>query len=537
MRLRLAASLLALSPLLATAQPESAPAALSALPPIPEASVPTLQGWMSEGRLSAKALTAYYLARIESIDRGEHGLHAVIELNPGALAAAEALDAERKAGHLRGPLHGIPVLIKDNIATAGSGPEAMETTAGSLALVGHRPKDDAFIVQRLRAAGAVILGKTNLSEWANWRSTHSTSGWSGRGGQTHNPYDTARNACGSSSGIGAAIAANLAAIGVGSETDGSIVCPSNVTGLVGLKPTIGRVSRSGIIPIAFSQDTAGPMTRSVIDAALLLDALAAPDAADPATKALPAAQKAACFSCGLDATAASTGLRGVRIGVLRQMAGFLPEVDARFEAAIAALKAAGAVIVDPVAMPHEGKYGDDETAVLKYEFKDGIAKYLAGLDAAAPKTLADLIAFNTKEAAREMPYFAQELFTQSQAVGGLNSAAYRKARARSLKLAGREGIDAALAKHHLDVLIAPTGGPAWLTDYTNGDHVVGGSISTAPAVAGYPHLTVPMGLVDGLPVGLSFVGPAWSEARLLRYGYAYEQATKLRRAPTLAAAP
>ena len=501
------------------------------LPPIEEASVAQLQGWMTDGTLNAHALVAFYLERIDHIDRGEHGLHAIIELNPAALAAADALDAERAAGHVRGPLHGIPVLLKDNIATRGSGDDGMETTAGSLALVGHRAPKDAFLVEHLRAAGAIILGKTNLSEWANWRSTLSSSGWSGRGGQTRNPYDLTRNPCGSSSGSGAAIAANLAALAVGSETDGSIVCPSSVNGLVGIKPTLGRISRSGIIPIAASQDTAGPMARSVRDAALLLDVLAGRDDADPATRALAGARGAECFSCGLDDTAAAGALKGVRVGVLRKLGDVHADVAARLDEAVAALKAQGAVIVDALELPNAGKYDDDETAVLTYEFKDGIAKYLAPLDAGAPKSLADLMAFNTRESAREMPLFGQELFQKSQDSGPLTTPAYRKARARSLRLAGRDGIDALMKKQHLDVLVAPTIGPASRIDYVNGDHWLGGSISSAPAVAGYPHLTVPMGTVRGLPVGLSFVGPAWSEVRLIRYGYAYEQATHRRQPP------
>ena len=505
--------------------------ARSALPPLEEASLSTLQGWLAEGRISSRDLVAFHLARIAAVDRGEHGLHAVIEVNPGAMAIAELRDAERKAGQLRGPLHGIPVLVKDNIATIGQGLEAMETTAGSLALVGHRPKADAFVVERLRAAGAIILGKTNLSEWANWRSTHAVSGWSARGGQTRNPYALDRNPCGSSSGSGVAVAANLAPVAIGTETDGSIVCPSAVNGIVGLKPTRGRVSRSGIIPIADSQDTAGPMARSVADVALLLDVIAGRDESDPATAALTSKRAAECFHCKLD----EASLKGVRIGVLRSMSGFLPAVESRFEDAIAALKAAGAVIVDDVVLPNAGTYGGDEVTVLGFEFKFGIERYLAGLDADAPKTLAELISFNQREAALEMPSFRQELFALSEASGSLDDAKYKKARARSLKLAGVDGIDAALKKDRLDVLIAPTAAPAWLTDHTLGDHYVGGDVSTAPAVAGYPHLSVPMGYVDGLPVGLSFVGPAWSEARLLRYGHVYERYTGHRRAPDLAA--
>jgi len=489
--------------------------------PIDEATIAQLQDWMRSGQLSAHALTAHYLARIEAIDRAGPQLNAVIETNPDALAIADRLDAERSAGQSRGPLHGIPVLLKDNIATA----DAMETTAGSLALVGHRPPRDAFIVERLRAAGAVILGKTNLSEWANWRSTHSSSGWSGRGGQTRNPYVLDRNPCGSSSGTGAAIAANLAAVGVGTETDGSIVCPSSVAALVGIKPTVGLVSRSGIIPISASQDTAGPMARSVADAALLLDALAGADAADTATARAP--KTPSCYGCALE----HASLRSVRVGVLRHYAGFHPEVDARFDAALAAMKAEGAVLVDHLALPHSGAYDADETTVLRYEFKDGVERYLASLSAGAPQTLADLIAFNQREAARELPYFGQELFEQSQAAGPLTETAYRRARARGQRLAGREGIDALLRAHKLDVLVAPTLGPAWPTDHLNGDHVLGGSASTAPAVAGYPHITVPMGQVRGLPVGLSFIGGAWHEAQLIGYAAAYERTATARRPP------
>ncbi|MDH4457964.1 MAG: amidase [Nevskia sp.] len=542
-RLRLIAPVGALATVAACSSPAPQPStgttlattpaieARSALPALEDASLATLQGWLAEGRISSRDLVAFHLARIAALDRGEHGLHAVIEVNPGAMAIAELRDAERKAGQLRGPLHGIPVLVKDNIATIGTGLEAMETTAGSLALVGHRPSADAFVVERLRAAGAIILGKTNLSEWANWRSTHAISGWSARGGQTRNPYARDRNPCGSSSGSGVAVAASLAPVAIGTETDGSIVCPSAVNGIVGLKPTRGRVSRSGIIPIADSQDTAGPMARSVADAALLLDVISGRDTADAATAALTAKRAAECFHCALD----GASLKGVRIGVLRSMSRFLPSVEKRFDDAIAALKAAGAVIVDDVVLPHADDYTQDEFDVLAAEFKDGVERYLAGLDAGAPKRLADLIAFNADDADRELPSFGQELFKLSAASPPATDPKIRKARARALKLAGVDGIDAALKKDRLDVLIAPTGSPAWLTDHTLGDHFVGGNVSTAPAVAGYPHLTVPMGFVDGLPVGLSFVGPAWSEARLLRYGHAYERYTAHRRAPTMAA--
>jgi amidase len=494
------------------------------VPTFDEASIAQLQSEMGSGRLTAHALTAHYLTRIDALDRNGPQLHAVIEVNPDALAIADALDVERKAGHVRGPLHGIPVLIKDNIATA----DAMQTTAGSLALVGHKPPHDAFIVSRLRDAGAVILGKTNLSEWANWRSTHATSGWSGRGGQTRNPYALDRNPCGSSAGSGAAIAANLAVVAVGTETDGSIVCPSSINGLVGIKPTLGTVSRSGIIPIAASQDTAGPMARSVADAAILLDVLAASDPEDVVTAKSRGRAPKRGFAGVLD----GEGLKGARIGVIRKLAGFHPEVDTAFDAAIEALKKAGATVIDDVTLPYLGKYDDDENAVLQYEFKDGIARYLATLiDPAAPRTLADLIAFNTRESSREMPLFEQELFDQSEARGPLSDADYRKAHARALRLAGRLGIDAALKSKHLDALIAPTIGPAWVNDYINGDHYLGGTISQAPAIAGYPHVTVPMGAVRGLPVGLSFVGPAWSDAKLIRYADTFERATRARRPP------
>jgi amidase len=512
----------------ASSAPERAAKMLPAAgPELDEASIAQLQSAMNSGQLTAHALTAHYLARIDALDRNGPQLHAVIELNPDALKIADQLDAERKAGQVRGPLHGIPVLIKDNIATA----DAMQTTAGSLALVGHPPSRDAFIVTRLRDAGAVILGKTNLSEWANWRSTHATSGWSGRGGQTRNPYALDRNPCGSSSGSGTAIAANLATVAVGTETDGSVVCPSSINGLVGIKPTLGWVSRNGIIPIAASQDTAGPMARSVADAAILLDVLATSDPQDPVTRKHPDHLPAGCFACGLDANA----LKGARIGVIRKLATVHPQVDAAFEDAITALKQAGAIVVDNVELPHVGKYDDDENTVLQYEFKDGIARYLATLtDPAAPRTLDDLIAFNTRESSTEMPLFGQELFEQSQARGPLTDKAYRTARSRSLRLAGREGIDAALKSKKLDALIAPTMGPAWVEDYINGDHYLGGTISQAPAVAGTPHVTVPMGAVQGLPIGLSFVGAAWSDARLIRYAYAFEQATHARRAPGFA---
>ncbi len=470
---------------------------------------------------SSHALVQYYLDRIGAIDKSGPAINALIELNPDAVAIADQLDAERKHGKLRGPLHGIPVLIKDNIDTA----DKMHTSAGSLALAESIAAKDSMVAAKLRAAGAVILGKTNLSEWANFRSSHSTSGWSGRGGQTKNPYVLDRNPCGSSSGTGAAIAANLAVVGVGTETDGSIVCPSSVNGLVGIKPTIGLVSRAGIVPISHSQDTAGPMARSVRDAALLLNVLAGSDARD--------AESAAAKAHRADYTKslAENALRGVRVGVVRKLAGFNPDVDIAFDRSIAALKAAGATVVDPVELPNQGKYDDDENVVLQYEFKADLNAYLAQLSAQVRvRSLADLIAFDREQAAREMPWFAQEIFEKSQARGTLSDQAYRDALARSKTLAGPQGIDAALQKDKLDVLIAPTGGPAWVTDLVNGDHFGGGSSSPA-AVSGYPAVTVPMGFVHELPVGITFFGAAWSEAKLIGYAYAFEQATHARKAP------
>ena len=482
-------------------------------------SIAQLQDDLAKGRTTARAITDHYIARIAAIDSSGPSLHAVLEVNPDATTIATGLDSTRAE---KGPLFGVPVLLKDNIDTG----DRMSTTAGSLALADSKPARDAFIVRRLRASGAVILGKTNLSEWANFRSTRSSSGWSGRGGQTKNPYALDRNPCGSSSGSGAAIAASLALVAVGSETDGSIVCPSSANGLVGIKPTIGLVSRSGIIPISSSQDTAGPMAHTVADAAALLTVLAGYDPDDPAT--LPLRDRAPVdYTRFLDANS----LKGVRIGVLRQFAGFHEKVDAAFEQALATLRAQGAVLVDPAEIPTAKKLDADEQVVLQYEFKDGINRYLATRQGASPRTLTELIAYNTAHASMEMPYFGQETFLQSNARGTLTDAAYLEARDRAKRLAGPEGIDAALAKDHLDVLIAPTLGPAWTTDLLNGDHFLGGDVSTPPAVAGYPHVTVPMGAVDGLPVGLSFVGTAWSEGKLISYAYAFEQATHARRAP------
>jgi amidase len=489
-----------------------------------EAGVQEQQAQMAAGKLSAKALVQQYLARIAAIDKAGPALHAVIELNPDALAIAESLDRERKAGKVRGPLHGIPVLIKDNIATA----DKMSTSAGSLALDGVRASKDAYVAQKLREAGAVILGKTNLSEWANMRSTHSVSGWSGRGGQTRNPYALDRNTSGSSAGSGAAMAASLATLAVGTETDGSIVSPASTCGIVGIKPTLGLVSRSGIIPIAHSQDTAGPMTRSVADAALLLGAIAGVDASDAATK--DGQGKAADYAAALRTDA----LRGKRIGVARNFFGSSPAIDALIEKELAILKAQGATLVD-VQVPNVDKYGDSELEVLLAEFRPDLEAYLRDYAPHAPvKTMADIIAFNEKNAGRELQHFGQEHLVAAQKKPGLDDKAYRDALANNHRFSREEGIDKILKEEKLDALVAPTGGTAWLTDYINGDHY-GGSFSSPAAVAGYPHITVPAGYVQGLPVGISFVGTAWTEASLIGMAYAYEQASQRRRAPAFPA--
>ena len=493
-------------------QPASAEFALE------EASIADLQAQMQAGRLTSRALTRAYLDRIAAIDDAGPLLNAVIETNPLALRDAEALDAERKAGTVRGPLHGIPVLLKDNIDAV-----PMVNSAGSLALADHRPTADAFLVARLRAAGAVILGKTNLSEWANFRSTRSTSGWSSRGGQTRNPYALDRSPCGSSAGTGSAIAASLGAVGVGTETDGSILCPSAVAGLVGIKPTVGLVSRSGIIPISVSQDTAGPMARSVADAAALLTVLAAPDPADPAS-----GERAQGPAIDYGAHLKGDALRGARIGVVRASMGYQPDTDAAMERAIAAMRAAGATVVDAT-IPTLGAWRKDEFEVLLYEFKDGLERYLSE-SGAQHRTLAGLIAFNTRNADRAMPFFAQEIFEQAQAKGPLTDAAYVRARDRARRLAGPDGIDAALARQGLDALVAPAMSPAWPIDPLNGDHFTGAGYGAA-AVARYPSITVPMGHAHGLPLGIAFMGPAWSEARLIELAFAYEQASKARTPP------
>jgi amidase len=491
--------------------------------PLEEVTFEQLQHHMQAGRYTSRRLVELYLERIEKIDRSGPTLRSVIEVNPEALAIADALDAERKTKGARGPLHGVPILIKDNIDTA----DKMMTTAGSLALEGSIAARDAFVVERLRAAGAVILAKTNLSEWANFRSTKSTSGWSGRGGQVKNPYVLDRNPCGSSSGSGAAIAANLAAAAIGTETDGSIVCPSTVSGLVGIKPTVGLVSRAGIIPISHSQDTAGPMTRTVADAAALLEAIAGVDPRDGKTK--QSAGKAVAFVKALNAEA----LRGARIGVARKRYfGYSPVTDRLMDAAIADLKARGAVIVDPADIATAGQFEDCEFEILLYEFKADLNAYLKGLGPAAKvHSLDDVIEFNEREKAREMPFFGQEILLMAQKKGPLTSAGYQKAVATCRALSRTKGIDAVMMKHRLDAIVAPTGSPAWPTDLVNGDHFLGAS-STPAAVAGYPNITVPAGHVHGLPVGISFIGRPWTDAKLIGLAYAYEQATKHRRPPT-----
>jgi amidase len=487
-----------------------------------EVTITELQSGMASGKYSAHSLARKYLDRIDAVDKHGPAINSVIELNPDALSIAADLDKERKAKGPRGPLHGIPVLIKDNIDTH----DRMTTTAGSLALGGSIPLQDSLVARKLREAGAVILGKTNLSEWANFRSSHSSSGWSGRGGQTKNPYVLDRNPCGSSSGTGAAISANLSAIGVGTETDGSVVCPSSANSLVGIKPTVGLISRAGIIPISHNQDTAGPMCRTVTDAAILLGALAGIDTRDDVTKA-GAGKSFADYTKFLD----TNGLKGARIGVHRKGFGFNDGVDKLMGDCIDIMNKRGAIIVDPADIPTQGKFDDSELEVLLYEFKADLNAYLASLGPRAPvKSLKEIIDFNEQYRDREMPYFGQDLFIKAQAKGPLTEKAYRDALAKDQRLSRKEGIDFVMDKNKLDALIAPTGGPAWTTDWLNGDHFTGG-YSTASAVAGYPHITVPAGYVFGLPVGISFFGRAWSESTLIKFAYSFEQATKARRAP------
>jgi len=483
------------------------------------AGVATLRAAYASGALTPEGMARLFLQRIVSIDQAGPRVNAVLETNPDALSIA------RKANG-PGSLAGIAILLKDNIDTG----DRMMTSAGSLALVAKPAPRDSAVAARLRKAGAVILGKTNLSEWANMRSNHATSGWAGRGGLTVNPYVLDRNACGSSAGSGAAIAAGLATVAIGSETDGSIICPASMNGLVGIKPTVGLVSRAGIVPISHTQDTAGPMARSVEDAAIVLGAIAGSDPRDPATA--EADRHATDYTKALVADS----LRGKRIGVVRQLAGIEPNADHALETTIALLKAQGAVVVDNVEIPHLKELSEHELDVLLYEFKHDIAAYLATRPDQPMKTLADLIAFNEREAAKEMPWFGQELFLQAQAKVGLDDPAYIAMRDRNKRLAGPEGIDAALAKDRLDALLAPSWGPAFVNDLVLGDHVVSGDptvggVSAPAAIAGYPSITLPIEFAHELPVGVVFFGAKWSEPTLIGIAYGVEQKAKAFRRP------
>ena len=491
-----------------------------------DATIAELQEGMRSGKYTSQRLVGLYLQRIDELDQAGPKLNQVLETNPDALAIAAALDEERRTKGPRGPLHGIPILLKDNIATA----DRMSTTAGSLALVGAVARRDSFLARQLRAAGAVLLGKTNLSEWANFRSSNSSSGWSGRGGQGLNPYALDRTPSGSSAGSAAAVAANYAAAAIGTETNGSIVSPSAACSIVGIKPTVGLVSRSGVIPISHSQDTAGPMARCVADAAALLGALIGVDADDDATAA-SRGKTQLDYTKFLD----RDGLRGARIGVARERYfGYSPATDALIDAAIAVMRERGAIIVDPANL--DIRLGDASYAVLLYEFKADLDRYLAGL-ATSPgvRSLADVIAFNEKHSDRELPFFGQDIMIESQKKGPLTTPEYQQALAKCRSLTREKGIDAVMAEHKLDALVAPTHGPPGLIDLVNGDPGSGGSSSTPAAVAGYPSITVPAGYVFGLPVGMSFFGRAWSEPVLIKLAYAYEQAAQLRRPPTFAA--
>ncbi|WP_046246687.1 amidase [Hymenobacter terrenus] len=485
-----------------------------------EATVADLQDRMAKGTETARSLCEKYLARIKALNEQGPMLRAVIETNPDTLTIADSLDKERKGGKVRGPLHGIPVLIKDNIDSG----DQMMTTAGALALVGHKAKQDAFIVQKLRAAGAVLLGKTNLSEWANFRSSQSVSGWSSRGRQTRNPYALDRSPSGSSSGSGVAVSANLCAVAIGTETDGSVVSPSSCNGLVGLKPTVGLLSRSGIIPISSTQDTAGPMARTVSDAAVLLSALVGPDPADPAKLPSPAPLPAD-YTTFLKADS----LTGQRLGVEKAHLNGPPAVAALLKEAVAALKAKGATVVEVELVKQTNLLGDAEFDVLLYEFKEGVNKYLAGAGAAV-RSLTEVIAFNNTHAAEAMPFFKQETLIAAEKTEGLNNTKYQAAVQKTVT-ASRNAIDGLLRDNQLTAIIGVTTGPAWCIDWVNGDYSTGVDFSSPAAMAGYPHLTVPMGQVHGLPVGLSFIGPAYHEGQLLALGYAYEQATHKRAAP------
>jgi amidase len=479
---------------------------------------------MAAGEVTAESLAEYFLERIEAVDRSGPSVNSVIEVNPDALSIARQRDGERAAGKSRGPLHGIPVLIKDNIDTR----DRMQTTAGSLALEGSHARRDAFIVRRLRASGAVILGKTNLSEWANFRGVRSISGWSSRGGLTRNPHALDRSACGSSSGSAAAVAAGLCAGAVGTETDGSIICPSQTCGIVGIKPTLGLLSRSGIIPIAHSQDTAGPMARTVEDAAVMLGVLAAADARDPATQ--PKSRRAfRDYTDFLD----RDGLRGARLGVARNMLGSDARIAAIMDSCLDLMKGLGAVIIDPADLPNSDAFGETELEVLLYEFKHGLNAYLSSLGPRSPvHSLEEVVRFNEENSARVMPYFGQERMTAALEKGPLSSKEYRQALSRNRRLTRREGIDALVRAERLDAVVAISGGPAWMVDLVNGDTRAWDMASTSPAaVAGYPHITVPAGEIFGLPIGISFFSRAWSEPALLRIAYAFEQARQARRPP------
>ena len=487
-----------------------------------EISISELQDGMKSGEYTAHSLAEKYLGRIQSLDKQGPAINSIIEINPDALAIADAMDKERHSGKLRGPLHGIPTLIKDNIDTA----DKMMTTAGSLALVGAKPPQDSTVAQKLRAAGAVIIGKTNLSEWANIRSSHSTSGWSGRGGLTRNPYALDRNACGSSSGSGAAAAANFCAAAIGTETDGSIVCPSSANCLVGIKPTVGLVSRTGIIPISHTQDGAGPMARTVKDAAILLGALTGVDRSDQATLASEG-KSLTDYTRFLD----PNGLKGARLGVARKYFGFSDDVDVLMNELLDEMKKQGATLVDPADIETFGKFDDSELMVFYYELKADLNGYLARLGPGAPvHSLKEIIDFNEKNKEKEMPYFGQDIFLKSEAKGPLTEKEYLDALDKNRKLARTEGIDRLMDNNKLDAIVAPTAGPSCLTDLLNGDHFTGGS-SNAAAVAGYPNINLPAGFIHGMPVGISFFGQAWSEPTLIKLAYAFEQATKLRKPP------
>jgi len=486
-----------------------------------EITIDVAQKGLQSGQYSSRSLTEKYLARIQEIDKSGPKVNSVIELNPDALQIADTLDEERKSKGPRSPLHGIPILIKDNIDTG----DRMQTTAGSLALAGSPSPTDAHVAAQLRNAGAVILGKTNLSEWANIRSSHSTSGWSGRGGLTRNPYALDRNPCGSSSGTGAGVSANLCVAGVGTETDGSVVCPSSANGLAGLKPSVGLVSRTGIVPISHSQDTAGPMARTVRDVAILLGAMAGADPRDSAT-ADSQRKQFPDYTRFLD----PAGLKGARLGVVRKYFGFNDAVDKLMDSLLDEMKRAGAEIVDPADIPTIGKFDDSELTVFLYELKADLAAYLARRGNTSVKSLKDVIEFNERNRGREMPYFGQDIFLKSEQKGPLTEKEYLDALALNRRLSRTEGIDFIMDKLKLDALVAPTGGPAWLTDLINGDHVAGGS-SSAAAVAGYPNINVTAGYLWGLPVGISFFGRSWSEPTLLKIAYSFEQLTKARQKP------